>query len=81
MSVFITQGEERSQDIPADLLIGWGKRGLMIHCWLVGGCHIRSLWGEVRSGPHTFPSREQEGVRQVAQRWGWGVGTTVRWVG
>ena len=28
MSVFITQGEERyHQDIPDDLLIGWGKRG------------------------------------------------------
>ena len=27
MSVFITQGEERSQDITAHLLIGWGKMG------------------------------------------------------
>lgn len=34
-SVFIAQGEERSQDTPADLLIGWGKRGLGIHL-LVG---------------------------------------------
>ena len=31
MSVFVAQGEQRSQDTPADLLIGWGKRGLTIH--------------------------------------------------
>ena len=37
MSVFITQGKERSYDTPADLLIGWGKRGLGIHLLLVGG--------------------------------------------
>ena len=28
LSVFIAQGEQRSRDTPADLLIGWGKRGL-----------------------------------------------------
>ena len=33
--VFIAQGEERSYNRPAGLLIGWGKRGLMIHL-LVG---------------------------------------------
>ena len=27
MSVFITEGEERSQDMLADLLISWGKMG------------------------------------------------------
>ncbi len=42
MSVFIAQGEEGSQDTPADLLIGWGKRGLAIHL-PVGGGLIRSL--------------------------------------
>ena len=34
--VFIAQGEERSGDTPADLPIGWGRRGLTIHL-LVGG--------------------------------------------
>ena len=43
-SVFIAQGEERSQDTPADLLIGWGKRGLRIHL-LVGWGHIRPCQG------------------------------------
>ena len=33
---FIPQGEERSGDTPADLPIGWGRRGLTIHL-LVGG--------------------------------------------
>ena len=33
--VFIAQGEERSRDTPADLLIGWGKRGLRIHLLVV----------------------------------------------
>lgn len=42
MSVFITQGEERSQDTPADVLIGWGKRELTIHL-LVGWECIRIL--------------------------------------
>ena len=45
MSVSIAQEVERSQDIPADLLIGWEKRGILHHK------------GWVRSGPHTFPSR------------------------
>ena len=35
---------ERSSDTPADLLIGWGKKGLMMHL-LVGWGHIRSTWG------------------------------------
>ena len=35
MSVFITQGKERSYDTPADLQICWGKRGLTIQ-FLVG---------------------------------------------
>ena len=39
-SVFIAQGKERSCNIPADMLIGWGKRGLRIH-FLVGWGHIR----------------------------------------
>ena len=44
MSVFIAQGEERSPDTPADLLIGWGKRGLMMHL-LVGWGHMKALCG------------------------------------
>ena len=32
MSVFIAQGEERSQDKPADLLIHLGKRDT---CWFI----------------------------------------------
>ena len=58
--------EENSCDTPADLLTGWGKRGLMIHL-LVGWGRVRPQWGGVRSAPHTFPSRGQEGVGQVAQ--------------
>ena len=42
VSVFIAQGEERSQDTPADLLIGWGKRGFMIHL-LVGWELVKPL--------------------------------------
>lgn len=44
-SVFLAQGEGRSQDT-ADLLIGWGKGGgcLMIHL-LVGWGHIRPYRG------------------------------------
>lgn len=47
MCVFITQGEERSCDMPVDLLICWGKRGLTIHL-LVGWGHMRLLqrWDE-----------------------------------
>ena len=37
--------EERSCDIPADLLIGWGRRGFMIHL-LVGWGYIRPLKGQ-----------------------------------
>ena len=40
MSVFITQGEERSCDTPVDLPFGWGRCGLRIHL-LVGWGHIR----------------------------------------
>ena len=39
LSVFIARGEERSCDIPADLLIDLGKRGLKIHL-LLGWGHI-----------------------------------------
>lgn len=78
MSIFITQGEERTQDTPADLLIGWGKRGLRIHL-LVGWGYISCHRGSVRNGPHTFPSRGQEGVGQVVQ--GGGRDITVRRVG
>ena len=42
VSVFIAQGEERSYDTPADLLIGLENRDLMIHL-LVGWGHIRPL--------------------------------------
>ena len=42
MSLFIAQGEERSYDTPADLLLGWEKAGLTIHL-LVGRGHIRPL--------------------------------------
>ena len=31
MSVFIAQGKERSCGTPADLQMGWGKRGSKIH--------------------------------------------------
>ena len=61
MSVFITQGEERSHDTPANLLIGWGKRGLRIHL-LVGWGYIRpyrALEGQ-KSRPCTFSSRGRE---------------------
>ena len=44
MSVFITQGEKRSCHTPADLLIGGGKRGFMIHL-LVGWGLTRALYG------------------------------------
>ena len=57
MLVFITQEEERYFDIPADLLIGWGKRGFMIHL-LVG-------WRCIRA-----PSRGLKGVGQIAQGMG-----------
>ena len=47
MSIFITQGEARSPDTLADLLIGWGKRGLTIHLLVAWG-RIRApqRWGE-----------------------------------
>ena len=67
-SVFITQGEEKFQDMPADLLITWRKRGLMIHL-LVGWGRMRPYRGLARSGPGTFPSRGQEGG---CSRWGRG---------
>ena len=47
MSVFIAQGEERSHDTPADLLIGWGKRGLMMHLqvgWGIKGLRPGEDW-------------------------------------
>ena len=48
MSVFITQGEQRSRDTHADLLIGWGKKGSYntLAGWL-GACKvpIRAGWG------------------------------------
>ena len=59
MSAFIAQGEERSCDTPADLLVGWGKRGLRIHLLVGWGC-IRPYRGWVRSGAHTFPSRDRK---------------------
>ena len=59
VSVFIAQGEEGSQDTPAELLIGWGKRGLKIHL-LVGWGYIRLYGGRVRSEKHTFPSRSRK---------------------
>ena len=61
VSVFITQGEEKAQDIPADLLIIWGKRSLRIHL-LVGWGYIRpyrALEGQ-KSRPCTFSSRGRE---------------------
>ena len=36
-SASIAQREERSQDTPADLPIGWGKRSLTLQLQLVGG--------------------------------------------
>ena len=39
VSVFSAQGEKGSQDTPADLLTGWGKRGLRIHLLAVGGIY------------------------------------------
>ena len=45
MSVFIAQGEARSYSIPADLLIGCGKRGssLTLAGWLgVYKCPVRA---------------------------------------
>ena len=42
VSVFIAQGEERSHDTPANLLIGWGKKGRRIHL-LIGWERIRPL--------------------------------------
>ena len=41
VSVFIAQGEERSQDAPADLLIGWRKRG-------GSDIHVLAGWGLIR---------------------------------
>ena len=38
MYVFMAPGEERSQDTPADLLIGWGRSGPMIHLLVDWGC-------------------------------------------
>ena len=35
MSAFIAHGEEGAQDIPEDLLVGWGK-GVRIHLLVVG---------------------------------------------
>ena len=65
VTVFITQGEERSCHTPADLLIGWGIWGLRIYL-LVGWGHIRPYRGQVRSGAHTFPSR---GRKKGYGRW------------
>lgn len=42
VSIFKAQGEERSQDTLADVLIGWDKRGLRIQL-LVDCGHIRPL--------------------------------------
>ena len=39
-SVFTAQGEARADNTSADLLTGWGKRGLTTHL-LVGWGHIR----------------------------------------
>ena len=46
--------EDGSYDTPSSLLIGWGKKGLMIHL-LVGWGYTMPHRGGVRSGPHTFP--------------------------
>ena len=56
MSLYIAQGEERSQDIATDLLIVWGKRGLTdtLAGWL--GC-IMPLQGLGEEQACTFPSR------------------------
>ena len=34
LCVFIAQGEEKSRDTSADVLIGWRKRGLTYTGWL-----------------------------------------------
>ena len=54
MSVFLTQGERRvlsqareREMAPADLLIGWGKRGLMMHLqvgWGIKGLRPGEDW-------------------------------------
>ena len=71
MSGFITQGKRRG----LDLLIGWGKMGFSD---TLAGC-VAPYRGGVRSGPHTFPSRRQEGIAQLAK--GGGGDITMRWVG
>ena len=80
MSVFITQGEERSCDTPADLLIGWGKRVLMTHLLAGWGC-IGVGWegGGGQRWPEGGRRGGREGVGQVAQVGGGGI--TMRWVG
>ena len=71
-SVFTAQGERRGLMI--HLLTCWlvGERGILQYAWwLVGGVKGPSRGG-VKSGPHTFSSRGQEGVGQVAQGGGGG---------
>ena len=78
ISVFISQREEKSYNTPVYLLIGWGKRGLMIQL-LAGWGMYKAPWGGVRSGPHTFPSQRQERIGQAGQ--GGGGSITMRCVG
>ena len=40
-SVFTVQGEKRSRDTLADLLMGWGKRDLRIH--------LLDVWGAFKA--------------------------------
>ena len=71
--------EERSYDTTIDLLIGWGKGGVLRYtCWLLGA-YKTCIEKRVRSGPHAFPGRGQEGVGQVAQ--GGEGGVTMRGMG
>ena len=65
MSAFIAQGEERSCDTPADLLVGWGKRGLRIHLLVGWGC-IRLCRGEVRSRAHTLPRNFRVTIQRLS---------------
>lgn len=66
LSVFIAQGERTSYNAPADWL--WKDGIFRYTCWLVGNLHCPSRGG-VRSGPHAFPSRGQEGEGQLVPCW------------
>ena len=62
---------------PDNLLIGWGKRGLIMDL-LVGWGHIRPYRAGVRSGATCLSQEGQGGVGCVAQ--GGGRGITMRLV-